>query len=169
MELRPVYKALQAAYSPNGMRLWLLQELLEALVAGLNAHSHPTRDHKVYGYRLSRNRDLSLTVSSARGTYDLYLLSGAESSLFTLNFLSVLLPMLPASSRCSMLVLDEIDANCSTYVRSLIADYYLPRLAKTVDSLFVITPTTPKDFCTPDCHELLVTKRDSVSTMEVVR
>ena len=166
--LRPIYKSLQMAYSPNGMRLWLLQELLESLVAGLNANSHQTRDHRVYGYRLSRNRDLALTASTNKGTFDLYMLSGAESSLFTLNLLVTLLPMLPASRRSSMLILDELDSNCSTRSKDIILDVYLPKLKKIVDTIFVITPNTSKEFSIPNCHELMVTKRNTVSSLEVL-
>jgi hypothetical protein len=151
------------------MRLWLLQELLEALIAGLNANSHASRDQKSYGYRLSRNRDLALTASSIRGTYDLYLLSGAESTLFGLNFLTVLLPMLPESRRCSMLILDEAEANCSARSRGLIADVYLPRLAQIVNSVFVLTPFSDSDFYVPNSHELMVTKKGGISSLEVLQ
>jgi DNA repair exonuclease SbcCD ATPase subunit len=167
IELRSIYKALKSAYSPNGMRLWLLTELLETLISGLNNNSYSTRDHKTYGYRLSRSRDLSLTASNSRGTFDLFMLSGAESSLFTLNLLTVLLPMLPASSRCNMLILDEIDSNCSSYVKGLIADVYLPQLAEIVGSLFVLTPSTQREFYTVEANEWLVVKQNGISKLEM--
>jgi DNA repair exonuclease SbcCD ATPase subunit len=167
IKLRPIYKALKAAYSPNGMRLWLLQELLEALIAGLNENIHSTRDFKTFGYKLSRNRELILTATNLRGTYDLYMLSGAEGVLFTLNLLTVLLPMLPASKRSSMLILDDMDAMCSTHVRNIIADVYLSRLKTMVDSLFFLTPTTKREFAISDANEWLVVKKNNTSTLEM--
>ena len=162
--LRPAYKALQQAYSPNGMRLWLLQELLEALIAGLNENRF-SRDQPIYGYKLSRNRELTLTASNISGTYDIRYLSGAESSLFVLSFLLVLLPMIPANRRCSLLVLDEIDSNCSSRSRSIIAENYLPQLKKIVDSVLVITPNLEKEFYVSGSRELLVVKKGGVSSL----
>ena len=122
VSLRPAWKALQAAYSPNGMRLWLLSELLEGIIAGLNSGMNSTRDRVQYGYKLSRNRELTLTASNTQGTFDVRLLSGAESSVFCLNLLEVLLPLIPAAKRSSVLILDEIDANCSQQTRDIIAN-----------------------------------------------
>jgi DNA repair exonuclease SbcCD ATPase subunit len=163
--LRPAYRALQMAYSPNGMRLWLLQELIESLISGLNDQASSVRDGHQYGYKLSRNRDLTLTASNLRGTYDIRFLSGAESSMFVLGLLTVLLPMLPSSRRSSLLILDEVDANCSNRSRQIIAAEYLPRLKKTVDSIFVITPMLARDFHVSGAREMLVTKRGGISSL----
>jgi DNA repair exonuclease SbcCD ATPase subunit len=165
VSLRPAWKALQMAYSPNGMRLWLLSELLEALIAGLNAGSHSTRDRVEYGYKLSRNRELTLTASNARGTFDVRMLSGAESGLFCLNLLSVLLPLIPAARRSSVLILDEIDANCSPASRDVMASEYIPRLSRMVDSLWVVSPYGPQDFKSPGSDEYLVVKRNGISSL----
>jgi len=164
VSLRPAYKALQQAYSPNGMRLWLLQELLEALVSGLNEHKF-SRDQPIYGYKLSRNRELALTASNICGTYDIRYLSGAESSLFVLNFLLVLLPMIPSNRRCNLLVLDDIDSACSKRSCDIIATDYLPRLKRIVDSVLVITPNVLQDFHVSGSRELLVIKKGGVSSL----
>jgi hypothetical protein len=165
VSLRPVYKAMHMAYSPNGMRLWLLQELIEAIITDLNRQSRSLRDSHEYGYKLSRNRDLVFTASNIRGTYDIRYLSGAESSMFVLNLLTVLLPMLPSSRRSNLLVLDEVDANCSNRSREIIASEYLPRLKKCCGSVFVITPMMARDFHIGGANELLITKKAGISSL----
>jgi DNA repair exonuclease SbcCD ATPase subunit len=165
VSLQPAYKSLHAAYSPTGMRLWLLSELLEALVQGLNNSNVGTRDRISFGYKLGRNRDLSLTASNIKGTFDVRMLSGAEGNLFCLNLLTVLLPMLPSRRRSNMLILDELDSNCSTYVAHMIAREYLPRLAKTVGTLMVVTPRTVAEFNTPKASQLLVERVGGTSSI----
>jgi DNA repair exonuclease SbcCD ATPase subunit len=159
------YRALHAAYSPTGMRLWLLSELLEALVAGLNEIARTSRDRVEFGYRLGRNRDLVITASNLQGTFDVRLLSGAEANLFCLSLLSVLLPMLPSRRRSSLLVLDELDGNCDSRTRSLISEQHLPRLARAVKSLIVITPASRDEFDHPRATNLTVEKRGGVSRL----
>jgi hypothetical protein len=106
-----------------------------------------------------------LTASNLSGTYDIRYLSGAEASLFVLNFLLVLLPMIPANRRCSLLVLDDIDSACSKRSCDIIANDYLPRLERMVDSILVVTPNVEQDFYVSGSRELLVIKKNSVSSL----
>jgi hypothetical protein len=166
VELHPVYKALQSAYSTTGMRMWLLSEMVEAIVASLNESVASSRDRVHYGYKLSRNRDLALTASNLKGTFDVRLLSGGESGVFCINLITALLPLLPDHKRCSMLVLDEVDANASRATRQMLASEHLPRLAEIVPSLFVVTPYDRPDFRIDGANELLVVKKSGISAFQ---
>lgn len=163
--LHPIYRGLQAAYSPTGMRLWMLSEMLEAIIGSLNAVGESTRDRVVYGYKLSRNRDLTLTASNVSGTFDVRFLSGGEAGMFVMNLIIAVLPLLPDHRRCSTLILDEVDANASRETRAIIASEYLPRLSKVVPSVWIVTPTQKSDFMMQGANEWLVVKRGEVSRL----
>lgn len=163
--LHPVYRGLQSAYSSNGMRLWLLSEMLEAIVTSLNSTVESTRERISYGYKLSRNRDLSLTASNLSGTFDVRMLSGGEAGVFVINLAMAILPMLPDSKRVSTLILDEVDANASTQTRRIISNEFLPKLQKIVPSLWIVTPTSQQEFRMSGAREMLVEKRNAVSRL----
>lgn len=163
--LHPVYRGLQAAYSPSGMRLWLLSEMLEAIVSSLNSTIESTRERVSYGYRLMRNRDLSLTASNLSGTFDVRMLSGGEAGVFVINLAMAMLPLLPDQKRVSTLILDEVDANASTQTRRIISNEFLPKLKQIVPSLWVVTPTSPQEFRMSGARELMVEKRNAVSRL----
>jgi DNA repair exonuclease SbcCD ATPase subunit len=165
VELHPVYRGLQAAYSPSGMRLWLLSEMLEAIVSSLNSSIESTRERVSYGYKLARNRDLSLTASNLSGTFDVRMLSGGEAGVFVINLAMAILPLLPDSKRVSTLILDEVDANASSQTRKIIANEFLPKLSEVVPSLWVVTPTLRQEFRVSGARELLVEKRGAVSRL----
>ena len=49
--------------------------------------------------------------------------------------------------------------------RAVLAREYLPRLTKIVDSVFVITPSSPRELSLHNGRELLVVKRKGISTL----
>jgi len=144
-----------------------LQELLETIIAGMNDGAHSSRDRKEFGYRLSRNSELTFTAANSKGTFDIRMLSGAESGFFVLNFLSVLLPMLPARKRCNTLILDEVDGQMGIQSKKIFASEYLPRLAQTVPSIFVATPSSKQEFKAQGSHEILICKEGGSSRVEI--
>jgi len=165
VSLHPTYRALHSAYSATGMRLWLLSEMLEAIVSSLNEMASSTRERISYGYKLSRNRDLAFTASNLSGTFDVRMLSGAEAGGFVISLVTAILPLLPDKKRVSTLILDEVDANASSQTRRVIATELLPRLVEIVPSLWIVTPTQKNEYRMPGARELLVVKKNAVSSL----
>ena len=165
LEIEPVYRALQLAYSPTGLRMDRLSEVLETMVSNLNSGSYALRDRVSYGYKLSRNRDLSITATNVHSTYDVRFLSGAEKRVFALNLLLTLLRLLPSHRRTSLLVLDEMEANMSDATRSVFAEEIIPKLQEVVPSLWIVTPMGRDAFNVPGARNLTAVKRDGVSVL----
>ena len=166
LAVEPVYRALQLAYSPTGLRLDRLSEVLESLVSNLNSGSYALRDRVSYGYKLSRNRDLAITATNVHATYDVRFLSGAEQRVFALNLLMTLLPLLPTHRRASLLILDEMEANMSVTTRSVFSEEIVPKLQEIVPSTWIVTPLSRSAFNVPEARNLTAVKRDGVSTLQ---
>ena len=166
LAVEPVYRALQMAYSPTGLRLDRLSEVLELLVDNLNSGSYALRDRVSYGYKLSRNRDLAITATNVHATYDVRFLSGAEQRMFVLNLLMTLLRLLPTHRRASILILDEMEANMSVTTRSVFAEEIVPKLQEIVPSTWIVTPLSRSAFNVPEARNLTAVKRDGVSALQ---
>ena len=156
----PIYQLLASAYSSNkGLKTLIIQRIAKALERNMN--------------RLSRQvfaEDFSFTFQVEEGKFDIFVtrrigttfassdvrhLSGAESRLFIMLRLLALLPLLPASRRVNILVLDEPDTNLDDPALEVFAKELLPRLGKIVPSVVVISP---RDYSTEGAHVYTVVK-----------
>lgn len=140
----PVYKLLSDAYSVKGIKVVMVKRIAAALEKNLNRYSRQifAEDFR-FKFGVEDNKfDVWVTRRMAKGevTSDIRHMSGAESRLFIFLFVLSLLPLIPDSRRMNILVLDEPDANMDPDTREIFRDSLLPRLAKVVPSVVVISP-----------------------------
>lgn len=146
LEDLPVYSMLSGAYSASGLKLLMIQRIAKALEKNLNTYSNQifSEDFKFTFHVEDNNFGISVTRKFAGKdtTSDIRHLSGAESRLFIFLFVLALLPLIPDKRRMNILVMDEPDANMDDATREIFRDSLLPRLAKIVPSVVVISPNS---------------------------
>ncbi len=140
----PVYKMLQDAYGVKGIKVLMIQRIAKALEKNLNRYS---RQIFAEDFRFAFDVEdgkfnvwVTRKVGKKEVVSDIRHMSGAESRLFIFLFVLSLLPLIPDARRMSILVLDEPDANMDADTREVFRDALLPRLAKIVPSVVVISP-----------------------------
>lgn len=142
----PVYQMLSEAYSTKGIKMLMVQRIAKALEKNLNRYARQifAEDFKFSFNVVDGKFDVNVTRRSARKeiTSDIRHMSGAESRLFIFLFVLALLPLIPDRRRMNILVLDEPDANMDVETREIFRDSLLPRLAKIVPSVIVISPNS---------------------------
>ncbi len=165
LSLMPIYQALHGAYSSSGMRLQKISEVMEGLIHNLNEGIVTGRARTSFSYKLTKNRDLQFIASNAHNSFDVRYLNSAQQRIFALNLLLTILPRLPERKRASILILDEVDANCSLQTKAIIANEYLPRLVEAVDCVWCVTPSSKSEMWTSGARELLAVKKNDVSRL----
>ena len=134
-------ETLAECYGPKGLRVLAVRAVAKALEENLNDHApHLCPD----GMKFSLSADAgSMSIEATRQdgrTSDVRHLSGAETRMFQLLWTAAVLPLLPSSRRCNVLVLDEFEAGVDAATRSLMSNEYLPRLARMVPHVLFISP-----------------------------
>ncbi len=94
-------------------------------------------------------------------TSDVRKLSGAESSMFSLLLLIVLLSFIPKANRSNVLVLDEPNANFGQEMTDALIRF-LPVLNKVIPHIIVITPHSEHDYG-PKAEYFTVVKKGNAS------
>ena len=145
LEKRDMYKALEQAYGPKGLKVERADEIVAILETNLNQYSHfifaEPFSFSVYanekGIHCEVKRGAKDKVSDVR------LLSGAESDCFRLLFMLSMLVMVPHTRRTNFIVLDEPDSHMDEATREIFRDSFLPYLREVVPHIFLITPKDP--------------------------
>lgn len=141
----PVYKMLSEAYSAKGIKVLMVRQIAKHIEKNLNRHARQVfaedfrfslvvEDSGQFGVNVTRHANRKTTTSDVR------MMSGAESRLFIYLFVLALLPLLPSNRRLNTLLLDEPDANMDPETREVFRDNLVPKLAKIVPCLIVISP-----------------------------
>ena len=143
---RPILERLLDAYGPKGLRMAVLRDASSRICSNLNRFAPLLFPEKMeFSARLSDgNLDFHVTRFDGR-TSDIRHMSGAESRLFSLVWLLGVLPLVPESRRCNMVVLDEFEANLDQVTRDLLVNEYLPALNEVVPHVVFLTPNTPPE------------------------
>lgn len=140
----PVYKLLQDAYSTSGIKTLMVKRIAVALEKNLNKYSRQIfAEDFTFRFEVQDNKfDVWVTRRTGRKeiTSDIRHMSGAESRLFVFLFVLSLLPLIPASRRMNILVMDEPDSNMDADTLETFSTRLLPALQKIVPSVIVITP-----------------------------
>lgn len=163
---RPILERLLDAYGPKGLRMAVLRDASSRICSNLNRFAPLLFPEKVeFTAHLSEgNLDFHVTRFDGR-TSDIRHMSGAESRLFSLVWLLGVLPLVPESRRCNIVVLDEFEANLDQVTRDLLVNEYLPALNEVVPHVVFLTPNTPPE---PGLgrRSLMVVKEGKVSRVE---
>ena len=165
---RAVLSKLMDAYGSKGLRVAVLKDAAGRVCANLNRFAPLLFPERMSFSSEVSAKGVSLLVERADGrTSDIRHMSGAESRMFSLVWLMAVLPMVPASRRCNLVVLDEFEANLDQPTRELLVDEYLPALNEVVDHVVFVTPNPPPE---PGHgrRSLMVVKEGEHSTVEEI-
>jgi len=138
-----IIEMLHRAYSGKGenLRILILAALAKRLESNFNTYSKYVFEEGFTFKILVEPGKFEIVASRRNGkAADIRYFSGAESRLFAVVFLLSILPMIPSSRRCNLLVLDEPTANMDVPSLEIFRDVLLPQLVKLVPSVFVVTP-----------------------------
>jgi DNA repair exonuclease SbcCD ATPase subunit len=134
-----LYKAFSSNTGVKTLQIRSTCAILEAQVNKMAAQLFPNP----YTFRFDLDKQFTLDVTRTVGkkevTSDVRKLSGAEAGLFDLLLSISLMSFLPASKRCNLLIMDEIDANFGPSVSQVFVSF-LPKLAQMVPNILIITP-----------------------------
>jgi hypothetical protein len=164
----PVLERLIEIYGKNGRKLQVMQQFAKSLETRMNDNAplifpEPMKFEFTVG---PNSMDLMVTRGTGKKavTSDVRFLSGAETKQFNLCFVSALIPMLPASKRSNLIVLDEVDSGMNEVAAERFRNDFLPELQKIVPHVVIITPL---DEQYPNARTITVVKEGSTS--KVVR
>lgn len=158
-----ILKALADAYGPKGLRVQAVDSIAAAFVSNLNEYSQVIFSEKMHFSYIVENRMFSILVTRAGKTSDVRYLSGAEKHAFVVLALCALLPLIPATLRTNLVILDEIESHMSPENRRLFATEFLPKLSQIIPNIVIITPLSQREFSVPNAHEIVVVKKNRVS------
>ncbi len=141
LEDLPVYELLHKAYSAQGIKQLITASLCKTLEKNINSYAKHVFEEGFKFHIDVSGAKFDFMVTRRNGTAcDVRYFSGAESRLFAVVFLLSLLPMIPASRRANILILDEPTANMDQPLVDTFRDVLLPKLARIVPSLVIVTP-----------------------------
>jgi DNA repair exonuclease SbcCD ATPase subunit len=161
----PVYELLQRAYSNKGIKQLIIASLCKTLEKNLNKFAKFTFEEGFQFKIVIEANNFDIMVIRKTGeACDIRNFSGAESRLFALVFLLALLPMIPASRRCNLLILDEPTANMDTPLLEKFRDVLVPLLSKIVPSILIVSPN--HEIVPQQARVLTVVKKGNVATLE---
>lgn len=144
LEDLPILDSLIDIYSKNGRKLEVMKQFALSLEHHMNANAPLVFPEPMRFEFVVQANNFSINVTRGTGkealTSDVRFLSGAESKQFNLCLVKSLLPMIPASRRANIIVLDECEANLSEAARDLYVNDFIPALQKVVPHVIVITP-----------------------------
>lgn len=141
----PVLKLLEQTYSDKGLKHFSLQRICKQVESNLNLcapllFSEPIK----FQFKLDATNLHILAVRQFQGsmkTVDVRRLSAAESAAFNELLPMAMLPLLPASRRLNVMILDEPTAHMDEPGIELFCTKFLPRLLRIVPHVIVMSPT----------------------------
>lgn len=166
LEKRNQLKHVQAAYSPNNLKLQAAETIVRRLEDSLNRYSALVFLEPMKFQIRTQKDGISAIVTRNNGeTSDIVYLSGAEANCFRMLFAVSLLPLIPEEKRTNFMILDEPDSRCSVASRGHLIREFIPILRQIVPHVFWITPKSIDDF--HDYRLLTIVKEKGSSRMEV--
>lgn len=167
LEDLPALEHLVTLTGPQGLRVGLLQGLMDAYLSALNERATwllgAGKFEAVFG---KRTMELYFVRRGQRTPS--YALSGYESRAFEILHYLALTPLLPANLRCNTVILDEMEACLSPDNMRRFSEELIPALAEQVESVVVITPFSEKELYFPQAREVMVTLKDGVAGLSIV-
>jgi len=163
----PIYKALVDAYGPRGIKVEQLSGLVKAFEKNLNLYASLIFAEPIKFEVLVDTNKFDIIAHRNNSTSDVRLLSGSESRCFILLCLISLLPFIPESKRTNIVVLDELESGMDEVNLNLYLNEFLPRLQSVVPSVFIISPLSPSMVSISGARELLVVKKNNISSIQI--
>jgi DNA repair exonuclease SbcCD ATPase subunit len=158
---------LYEAYGSKGIKTLLSKKLAKNLENNMNRNRGLLfREDITFEFVVDANEFSILAHRKYRNrivTSDVRRLSGAESRAFNFLLPLSLIPMIPSSHRCNVMVLDEPCLNLDEVSQEKFYTQFLPALSKVVPSVIVITPI--KDNRIPASRLVLATKDQGTTTL----
>lgn len=163
----PILEKLIEIYGKNGRKLQVMQRFAKALETRMNDNAPLIFPEPMkFDFTVSPN-SMELMVTRGSGkkvvTSDVRFLSGAETKQFNLCFVSALIPMLPASKRSNLIILDEVDSGMNEVAAERFRNDFLPELQKIVPHVVIITPL---DEQYPNARTITVVKEGLTSKLQ---
>lgn len=164
LEDKPLVEALIKAYSPKGLKIFVMQNLAEKIVQNLNAFSHLLFPEPfTFDITIEQNV-FSIWAKRGDKISDIKYLSGAESRAFSLLWMISILPLIPNDRRCNLIILDEVTSGLDEPTQDLLINKFLPELNHIVPHVIFITPSHA-DYPVVD-RTIKVIKERNCSTLE---
>jgi DNA repair exonuclease SbcCD ATPase subunit len=141
LDLLPVYKRLQEACGPKGIRKTFVQSLAANYIKLLNKYSEYiyNEPYKFSAHLNNRNFDI-LVERNGKPPTDIRYLSGSECHKFLIISGLALRQMLPENKKFSNIIFDEIEVSSSKAEQQTLVNKFLPFITSLVSSVVFITP-----------------------------
>jgi DNA repair exonuclease SbcCD ATPase subunit len=157
-----VIDVLVAAYGNAGLKRYSCADIAKQVEANVNEMSSLIFAEKVQFHFDVTDTKFNVCYSDSRGLFDVRTLNGAGSRSFTLLTLLGLFPLIHASMRSNILIMDEMDANMDSVSRDRLCNALVPALNEVVDHVIVVTP---QDDVYPDAMRVEVVKKGQTAQL----
>lgn len=158
-----VLSLLRQAFGRDGLRADTLSSSMELFIANLNDLAKVIWPEP-YKFDIDlgpRKCDVVVHRNNRRGS--IFSLSGAEQRGWQLISALSLIRLLPLSSRCDTIMLDELEANSSKETRQRFVYDFLPELQRSVPKVVIVSPLNKDEFAVPCDREYSVVKKNAQS------
>lgn len=173
-----IYKLLVQAYSPSGLKVTRLRQLLDEIRERLPAWTSilfteknfkidVTGNEKKIGFEITQTRTVQ-KKGSAKPTkyvkkYDARYASGSERTRISMCLLLTLGDVASDSKSCNLQVLDELERGVDIQSKRILSEEIIPLMRHMKPSLYLITHSldVPPDQCD---SKLVVTKQNQQTT-----
>jgi DNA repair exonuclease SbcCD ATPase subunit len=156
----------KAFSSSTGVKQMVINTICRSLEAQVNKYAKflfPEDYLFEFDLATQFNITCTRTLGDTQLVSDVRRLSGAEAGLFNLVLALSLMSFLPPAKRCSVLVLDELNANFGPDVNQSFIRF-LSVLNKVIPHIIVITPKSEDNYG-EDVRYFTVVKRHNASTI----
>jgi DNA repair exonuclease SbcCD ATPase subunit len=164
-----IHSSLVYTFGPKGLLVERLETICDYMNDRTNAAlSKIMRDNVLLKFYMDGDSiDLDIILNGkTRGVANL---SGGEQNKVGLACLLGLRSLIPDTHQTNLLIVDEIDASWDDYVRAEMVDLYQEMLrSTTLDTILCVTHSTPTRELPVWQSTWNVTKRNGVSTLEVL-
>lgn len=161
-----ILSLLKQAFGRDGLRNETLQTSLELFLSNLNELATVIWKEP-YKFEVDvgpRKCDVIVHRNKRRGS--IFSLSGAEQRGWQLISALSLIRLLPSSSRCDTIILDELEANSTRETRQRFVYDFLPELQRSVPKVVIVTPLSADEFSVPCDREFTVVKKNAQSQLK---
>lgn len=162
-----VYEALREAFGAKGLRRLRVAQIAAHYEQNLNEYASTLFGEPIkFKIVLGNAKFDILAARNNKAATDVRTLSGSEKRKFILLSALALLPLVPPSARCNLLVLDEMESNMDAPSQHMLVNNFIPMLNSLIPNVVVITPKSEKDFYLPNAVSYTVVKKNGVSRLE---